>query len=423
MLVLVVLAAVVDALSLQPQIPYPSHIQTVPIYVHPPDFIQSQMPSYKHLLYSYSISPSEVHIRNRGQNPVDYSVPSNIPYASPYVAPYETQGFHRGHIESHPHTHSTLIGTPYISQYADMEDNDHVPLRDAVEFVPVEAEQYMAHGSEEEDQVPFSRGVVESYPHFQTPYHGGIRDDMLEAVVVEVSDNINVDGKYGWAGIRSAVESPPLFIQSQDPEEASPLPAQLNSRPFGPWSEVLLGLRELPEDAIVVGEDTRSHSQNEFGYIAGGELENYKATIRSQSGDYKLICYYGGWSVYRPEPFDFSVADIDPFSCTHLIYSFAGLKENEHTIISLDEKLDVVQGSYKAAVGLKAKNPALKVMIAIGGWNEGGKKYSRMAKTKANREKFIQSVTAFIKEHGFDGLDLDWEYPGASDRQATGRQE
>ena len=28
-------------------------------------------------------------------------------------------------------------------------------------------------------------------------------------------------------------------------------------------------------------------------------------------------------------------------------------------------------GSYKSAVGLKQKNPNLKVMLAIGGWNEG----------------------------------------------------
>ena len=49
-------------------------------------------------------------------------------------------------------------------------------------------------------------------------------------------------------------------------------------------------------------------------------------------------------------------------------------------------------GSYKAAVGLKARNPALKVMLAIGGWNEGGKKYSAMVASKASREKFIKAI-------------------------------
>ena len=59
---------------------------------------------------------------------------------------------------------------------------------------------------------------------------------------------------------------------------------------------------------------------------------------------YKIVCYYGAWSVYRTEPFSFGVGDIDPFSCTHLIYSFAGLDPDSLTIISLDVEEDIVKG-------------------------------------------------------------------------------
>ena len=71
-------------------------------------------------------------------------------------------------------------------------------------------------------------------------------------------------------------------------------------------------------------------------------------------------------------------------------------------------------GGYAEAVALKEKNPELKVMIAIGGWAEGGKKYSDMANSAESRSKFVKSAVAFIKEHNFDGLDYDWEYPGKS---------
>ena len=65
---------------------------------------------------------------------------------------------------------------------------------------------------------------------------------------------------------------------------------------------------------------------------------------------------------------------------------------------------------YKQVTALKSKKR--KVLLAIGGWNDSeGDKYSRMVASRETRGRFITSVLTFIEEWGFDGLDLDWEYP------------
>ena len=61
---------------------------------------------------------------------------------------------------------------------------------------------------------------------------------------------------------------------------------------------------------------------------------------------------------------------------------------------------------------LKIHHQHLKVTLAIGGWNEGSEKFSTMTESVTSREVFVDSVVAFLKKHKFDGLDIDWEYPG-----------
>ncbi|GIJ83231.1 hypothetical protein Asppvi_001751 [Aspergillus pseudoviridinutans] len=39
-----------------------------------------------------------------------------------------------------------------------------------------------------------------------------------------------------------------------------------------------------------------------------------------------------------------------------------------------------------------------------------------MVSTSGSRQKFIENVLGFLAQYGFDGVDFDWEYPGADDR-------
>lgn len=43
-------------------------------------------------------------------------------------------------------------------------------------------------------------------------------------------------------------------------------------------------------------------------------------------------------------------------------------------------------------------------------------KWSKLCATKARRTAFIESAKTYMTLYGFQGLDIDWEYPGAPER-------
>ncbi|KAK7076872.1 Cht9p [Halocaridina rubra] len=69
--------------------------------------------------------------------------------------------------------------------------------------------------------------------------------------------------------------------------------------------------------------------------------------------------------------------------------------------------------AFDRFVALKEINPQLTVLLAVGGWNEGSEDYSVMAADPAKRQTFITSSIELMQKHGFEGLDVDWEYPGS----------
>lgn len=136
------------------------------------------------------------------------------------------------------------------------------------------------------------------------------------------------------------------------------------------------------------------------------------------------IGYYESWASgrscdgWRPN-------DIPVSSLTHVNYAFATFEptNSDNTTWTLDfmtDGVDNVHDLVKEFIGLKDTNPALSCYLSVGGWSfEDPPRqlyWSEMAATSDGRKSFAKAVLYMLQQFGFDGVDLDWEYPVASDR-------
>jgi len=100
---------------------------------------------------------------------------------------------------------------------------------------------------------------------------------------------------------------------------------------------------------------------------------------------------------------------IDAKKLTHINYAFVDIKNNRAWLHR--ESTDTI--NFRHLNLLKNQNPALKIMISIGGWTWSGK-FSDAVLTDTSRQRFAASAVDIIRKFDMDGIDIDWEYPGQS---------
>jgi len=103
----------------------------------------------------------------------------------------------------------------------------------------------------------------------------------------------------------------------------------------------------------------------------------------------------------------FDATTIDADKLTHINYAFVNVQDSVAVLTNIET--DTV--NFRMLNGLKNVNPALKLMISIGGWS-WSENFSDAVLTETSRKKFSQSSVAIVEQYDLDGVDIDWEYPG-----------
>ncbi|RAH52514.1 glycoside hydrolase [Aspergillus piperis CBS 112811] len=143
-----------------------------------------------------------------------------------------------------------------------------------------------------------------------------------------------------------------------------------------------------------------------------------KPSCSGSSADGRSIGYYEGWSISRA--CDAMVPEALPAGAyTHLNFAFAYINPDTFEVAPMSES---DMGLYSRFTGLKEDNTGLETWISIGGWSMNdadqptATTFSDLAASTSAQKAFFKSLLSFMTTYGFDGVDIDWEYPVASER-------
>ncbi len=134
---------------------------------------------------------------------------------------------------------------------------------------------------------------------------------------------------------------------------------------------------------------------------AGGQSGAAGAPALPPAPAFKLVGYQPSWAG--------SISNVQFDKLNYINYAFATeLADGSVTLPQPTQQL--------LALTLLAHKSGVRVLLSVGGWNNGdASAFSTLSANPDARAKFVATVDGFVDQFQLDGIDIDWEYPRASD--------
>lgn len=145
-----------------------------------------------------------------------------------------------------------------------------------------------------------------------------------------------------------------------------------------------------------------------------------ESKLKTHSNGFRTCVYYSDWSIYDRNHFP---EDIPLDVVTNIFYAFFNVDPNTGNLVPSDRWADIdipfqspydpnqkMNGLLARFFEIKQRNRHVKVSISIGGWSNS-QNFKKGVNTPDKLNNFVASALHTMSTFGFDGIDLDWEYP------------
>ncbi|KAK0651160.1 hypothetical protein B0T16DRAFT_453662 [Cercophora newfieldiana] len=236
---------------------------------------------------------------------------------------------------------------------------------------------------------------------------------------------------FGFAGCAHLQKQQVICISSGDP----PMPAQDTAAVCGPW---VLGTKRPSNYSDVANLNpcplkaccdvwaqcgttaefcTKSEIDGRVGTAKPGTngcISNCGMGITGnweKPSSFARVGYFEGFNKDR-KCLHMDITQFDTKTFTHIHFAFATISNDYQVLLPGKTK-----EQFDKMVKMDAKGT--KKVLSFGGWSfstdyDTAPIFARSV-SSTNRLKFAENVVKFLEDNKLDGLDFDWEYPGATD--------